>query len=83
MRAQIASGNEDITDLVTDSMLRRFGVVAGTPDEAAEILQGLVDAGLNLPLMELVGQDEQAVLEAIELLASDVVPQLGPVGGAA
>jgi hypothetical protein len=33
--------------------------------------------------MELVGQDEQAVLEAIELLASDVVPQLGPVGGAA
>jgi len=83
LRAQIASGNEDITDLVTDDMLRRFGVVAGTPDEAAEILQGLVDAGLNLPLMELVGQDEQAVVEAIELLASDVVPQLGPVGGAA
>lgn len=83
LRARIASGNEDVTDLVTDSMLRRFGVVAGTPDEAAEILQGLVDAGLNLPLMELVGKDEQAVLEAIELLASDVVPQLGPVGGAA
>jgi hypothetical protein len=78
-----ASGNEDITDLVTDSMLSRFGVVAGTPDEAAKILQGLVSAGLSLPLMELVGQDEQAVLEAIELLASDVVPQLGPVGGAA
>jgi 5,10-methylenetetrahydromethanopterin reductase len=78
LRAQIASGNEDLTDLVTDAMLRRFGVVAGTPDEAAEILQGLVDAGLSLPLMELVGQDEKAVLEAIDLLASDVVPQLVP-----
>jgi alkanesulfonate monooxygenase SsuD/methylene tetrahydromethanopterin reductase-like flavin-dependent oxidoreductase (luciferase family) len=83
LRARIASGNEDLTDLVTDSMLARFGVVAGTPDEAAEILQGLVDAGLNLPLMELVGEDEDAVLDAISLLASDVVPQLGPVGGAA
>ena len=83
LRARIASGNEDLTDLVTDSMLSRFGVVAGTPDEAAEILQGLVDAGLNMPLMELVGQDEQAVLDAIELLASDVVPQLRPAGGAA
>jgi alkanesulfonate monooxygenase SsuD/methylene tetrahydromethanopterin reductase-like flavin-dependent oxidoreductase (luciferase family) len=83
LRARIASGNEDVTDLVSDSMLRQFGVVAGTPDEAAEILQGLVDAGLNLPLMELVGEDEQAVLDAIDLLASDVVPQLGPVGGAA
>jgi 5,10-methylenetetrahydromethanopterin reductase len=83
LRARIASGNEDLTDLVTDSMLARFGVVAGTPDESAEILQRLVDAGLNLPLMELVGEDEAAVLDAIRLLASDVVPQLGPVGGAA
>ncbi len=83
LRARIASGNEDLTDLVTDSMLSRFGVVAGTPDEAAEILQGLVDAGLNLPLMELVGEDEAAVLEAIDLLASDVVPQLRSAGGAA
>ena len=83
LRAQIDAGNEELTDLVTDSMLRRFGVVAGTPDEAAEILQGLVDAGLNLPLMELVGENEQAVLDAIDLLASDVVPQVRPAGGTA
>lgn len=82
LRARIASGNEELTDLVTDEMLYKFGVVAGTPDEAARVLQNLVDAGMNLPLMEMVGNDQDAILESITLMAEEVVPQLGPVGGA-
>ena len=78
MRQRIASGNEDLTDLVTDDMMRKFGVVTGTPDEALDILQALVDAGLNLPLMEVVGGSEADKLEAIELIASDIAPKLKP-----
>jgi 5,10-methylenetetrahydromethanopterin reductase len=82
LRQRIAEGNDDLTDLVTDEMLRKFAVVAGTPDEALEILQGLVDAGMNLPLMEVVGASEADKLETIDLIASDIVPNLKPVGGA-
>jgi alkanesulfonate monooxygenase SsuD/methylene tetrahydromethanopterin reductase-like flavin-dependent oxidoreductase (luciferase family) len=83
LRARIASGNEDLTDLVTDEMLRKFGVVAGAPDEAREILQGLVDAGLNLPLMEVVGMTEADKLDTIDLIANEIVPNLKPARAAA
>jgi 5,10-methylenetetrahydromethanopterin reductase len=76
LRARIASGNEDLTDLVTDDVMRKFGVVAGAPDEARDILQGLVDEGLNLPLMEVVGETEADKLEAIDLIASEIAPHL-------
>lgn len=76
MRDRIASGNEDLTDLVTDDMMRKFGVVAGTPGEATDILQGLVDAGLNLPLLEVVGASESDNLQAIDLIATEIVPNL-------
>jgi 5,10-methylenetetrahydromethanopterin reductase len=82
LRDRIAAGHDDLTDLVTDEMLRKFAVVAGTPDEALEILQGLVDAGLNLPLMEVVGASEADKLESIDLIASEIVPGLKPVRGA-
>jgi len=78
LRARIATGNEFLTDLITDQMMKKFAVVAGTPDEALEILQGLVDAGMNLPLMEVVGANEAANLETIRLLASNVLPRLKP-----
>jgi alkanesulfonate monooxygenase SsuD/methylene tetrahydromethanopterin reductase-like flavin-dependent oxidoreductase (luciferase family) len=78
MRARIASGNENLVDLVSDDIMKRFAVVAGTPAEATAILQKLVDAGLNLPLMEVVGADQKANLETIELLGTEVVPQLKP-----
>jgi alkanesulfonate monooxygenase SsuD/methylene tetrahydromethanopterin reductase-like flavin-dependent oxidoreductase (luciferase family) len=83
LRARIASGNEDLTDLITDNMMRKFAVVAGTPDEAREILQGLVDEGMNLPLMEVVGETEADKLKTIDLIASDIVPQLKPAKVAA
>jgi 5,10-methylenetetrahydromethanopterin reductase len=82
LRERIAAGNDDLTDLVTDDMLRKFAVVAGAPDEALEILQGLVDAGLNLPLMEVVGASEADKLDAIDLIASEMVPRLKQAGGA-
>jgi 5,10-methylenetetrahydromethanopterin reductase len=78
LRDRIQSGNDDLTDLVTDDMLRKFAVVAGEPSEALEVLQGLVDAGMNLPLMEVVGNSEADKLETIDLIASDVVPHLKP-----
>jgi 5,10-methylenetetrahydromethanopterin reductase len=80
LRQRIDEGNDDLTDLVTDDMLRKFAVVAGTPDEALEILQGLVDAGMNLPLMEVVGASEADKLETIDLIASDIVPNLKRAG---
>ncbi len=83
MRARIADGNENLVDLVSDKIMRRFTVVAGTPAEATEILQELVDAGLNLPLMEVVGADEAANLETIRLVGTQVVPNLKPYAVAA
>jgi 5,10-methylenetetrahydromethanopterin reductase len=83
LRARLATGNENLTDLVTDEMMRRFAVVAGNPTEATEILQGLIDAGMNLALMEVVGADEAANLESIRLLGAQVVPNLKPAKVAA
>ena len=82
LRQRIEAGNDDLTDLVTDEMLRKFAVVAGAPDEALEILQGLVDAGMNLPLMEVVGTSEADKLATIDLIASEIVPNLKPARGA-
>lgn len=83
MRARVAGGSEDLVDLVSDAIMRRFTVVAGTPAEATEALQDLIDAGLNLPLMEVVGADEEANLETIRLMGTEVVPRLKAVEAAA
>lgn len=83
-RKAIAEGTEDhVTHLVSDEMMRKFTVIAGTPDDCVGLLQQLVDAGLNLPLMEVVGANEAANLETIRLLASEVVPNLTPAAAAA
>jgi 5,10-methylenetetrahydromethanopterin reductase len=83
MRARIASGNEQLVDLTSDKIMRRFAVVAGAPAEATEILQGLVDAGMDLSLMEVVGHDHAGNLETIRLLGEEVVPRLKPTAVAA
>lgn len=59
-RKAIAEGTQDnVTHLVTDEMMRRFTVISGTPEECLEITQELVDAGLNLPLLEVVGKTDR------------------------
>jgi len=76
-RRTLAEGTEDqVTHLVSDEMMRKFTVIAGTPDECVELLQQLIDAGLNLPLMEVVGADREANLQTIRLLGEEVVPRL-------
>lgn len=78
-RQALADGTEDnVTHLVTDDMMRAFTVISGTPDECLELLQQLVDAGLNLPLMEVVGASEADNIETIRLLGEEVVPRLRP-----
>ncbi|MBI4564830.1 MAG: LLM class flavin-dependent oxidoreductase [Planctomycetes bacterium] len=81
MRKALEAGKEDLTEFVSDRILRRFTVVAGTPEECVPVLQELVDAGLDLSLMEVVGADADACLETIRLLGMEVVPRL--VGRAA
>ncbi len=76
-RQALADGTEDkVTHLVSDDMMRAFTVISGTPEECLELLQQLVDAGLNLPLMEVVGASEEDNLETIRLLGEEVVPKL-------
>lgn len=76
-RKAIAAGTEDnVTHLVNDDMMRAFTVISGNPDECLELLQQLVDAGMNLPLMEVVGASEADNLESIRLLGEHVVPRL-------
>jgi 5,10-methylenetetrahydromethanopterin reductase len=83
-RKAIAAGTEDnVTHLVDDEMMRKFTVIAGTPAECVVLLQQLVDAGLNLPLMEVVGASEADNLETIRLLGTEVVPKLKPMAAAA
>jgi len=79
-RQALADGTEDhVTHLVNDEMMRAFTVISGTPDECLELLQQLVDVGMNLPLMEVVGASEADNLETIRLLGEEVVPKLQPV----
>ena len=78
-RKAIAEGTEDnVTHLVTDEMMRRFTVISGDPDDCLEITQELVDSGLNLPLLEVVGANEEDNLETIRLMGKHVVPKLKP-----
>ena len=56
--------------------MRRFTVISGTPEDCLEITQELVDAGLNLPLLEVVGADAADNLETIRLMGEEVVPNL-------
>jgi 5,10-methylenetetrahydromethanopterin reductase len=78
-RKAIAAGTEDnVTHLVSDGMQRAFTVISGTPDECLEITQELVDAGLNLPLLEVVGASEADNLETIRLFGEQVLPRLRP-----
>jgi len=80
----IADGtDENVTHLVTDEMMRRFTVISGTPDDCLEITQELVDSGLNLPLLEVVGASEEENLETIRLMGEHVVPNLKPGPSAA
>jgi alkanesulfonate monooxygenase SsuD/methylene tetrahydromethanopterin reductase-like flavin-dependent oxidoreductase (luciferase family) len=83
-RKAIAKGTEDhVTHLVTDEMMRRFTVISGDPDDCLEITQELVDSGLNLPLLEVVGASEADNLESIRLMGEHVVPRLKPGRSAA
>ncbi len=83
-RKAIADGTDDkVTHLVTDEMMRRFTVISGTPKDCLEITQELVDSGLNLPLLEVVGASEKDNLETIRLMGEHVVPNLKPGRSAA
>ena len=78
-RKALADGTEDkVSHLVTDAMQRAFTCISGTPDECLEITQDLVDAGLNLPLLEVVGASEADNLETIRLFGAEVLPNLKP-----
>ncbi len=78
-RKAIADGTDNnVTHLVTDEMMRKFTVISGTPDDCLEITQELVDSGLNLPLLEVVGAGEEDNLETIRLMGEEVVPRLKP-----
>ncbi len=76
LRASVRRGEVDLTEKITNEIMRQFNVVSGTPDECAEILQELIDAGLNLPLMEVVGQTPQQNLQTIRYLGERVLPKI-------
>ncbi len=78
-REAITAGTEDdVTHLVSDEIQRAFTVISGTPDDCLEITQELVDAGLNTPLLEVVGASEADNLETIRLFGEEVLPRLRP-----
>ena len=59
-------------------MQRKFTVISGTPQECLEITQELVDAGLNTPLLEVVGATVEDNLETVRLFGEEVLPFLKP-----
>jgi hypothetical protein len=56
--------------------VRACGGLAQRKRAPLEILHALVDAGLNLPLMEGVGENEADKLGTVDLIASGIVPNL-------
>ncbi len=78
-RKAIEDGTDDnVAHFVTDEMQRRFTVITGTPDECLEVTQELIDNGLNLPLLEVVGDSIEENLESIRLYGEEVLPRLKP-----
>jgi 5,10-methylenetetrahydromethanopterin reductase len=78
-RQALAAGTEDrVTHLVDDAMQRAFTVISGTPEECLEITQELINAGLNTPLLEVVGTSVDDNLETIRLFGEYVLPRLKP-----
>ena len=76
MREAVRAGKADLTKMVSDEFMRQFNVVSGTPEECVPIIQDLIDAGMNLPIMEVVGENADMNLETIRLLGEEVVPHL-------
>jgi 5,10-methylenetetrahydromethanopterin reductase len=75
LRDAVARGEGgDLAPYCTDDVLRRTSVVAGTPAECVAILERLGEAGLTLPLLEVVGDEATS----IRLLAREVAPRLRP-----
>ena len=76
-RKAIADGTQDnVTHYVTDEIMRKFTVISGTPEDCREIVQELIDAGLNTPLLEVVGATQEDNLETIRLMGEEVMPNL-------
>ena len=80
LRDAVRAGEGDLTNQITDKTMRQFNVVSGTPEECVVILQDLIDAGLNLPLMEIVGETAEKNLETVRLLGEEVLPLLKFLG---
>ena len=59
---------------VSDEMLRKTAVIAGTPDEAAEVLADFLMTGVTLPMLEVHGDSVEDKVETIRLLAREVCP---------
>ena len=76
MREAVRAGKADLTEMVSDEFMRQFNVVSGTPEECVPIIQDLIDAGMNLPIMEVVGENADMNLETIRLLGEEVAPHL-------
>ena len=53
-------------------------MISGTPEECVDTTQELVDAGLNTPLLEVVGATEDDNLETIRLFGEEVLAHLKP-----
>jgi 5,10-methylenetetrahydromethanopterin reductase len=65
-------GKGDLSASVSDEILLKTSVVAGTPEQCVAILGELRAAGLTLPLLEVVGDEA----ETIRLLGREVAPSL-------
>lgn len=67
---------DDVRHLVTDEMQRAFTILSGTPEECVEVMQELVDSGLNMPILEVVGENKEDNLETIRLFGEEVIPKV-------
>jgi 5,10-methylenetetrahydromethanopterin reductase len=58
---------------VSDEILRKTSVIAGTPEECVETVRNLAVSGLTLPLLEVAWEGRE---ETIRLAAGEVAPHV-------
>jgi 5,10-methylenetetrahydromethanopterin reductase len=58
---------------VSDEILRKTSVIAGTPEECVETVRNLAASGLTLPLLEVAWEGRE---ETIRLAAGEVAPHV-------
>jgi alkanesulfonate monooxygenase SsuD/methylene tetrahydromethanopterin reductase-like flavin-dependent oxidoreductase (luciferase family) len=81
LRAYLETGEREparIMELIPDSWVAKLAI-AGTVEDCTDQLQGLLDAGIQHPLLSPIPVEPGGELEILSSFTSEILPALRPV----